>query len=175
MLGQLIESIPEWDTKTAQQLADILNAPSVPKVDTESWTWRGVFKLIGNENLNAIKAKLIELKYDWAVDCLSGVGLVLSDPAVQDLLSALIVMGVPGALELKNQGIRNVSICADKGLQPVTPEVIAQEVLKLKLRDKRQFILQDAAMTYNAFVDYVSTNYDGSGDEPKLVAFNDGQ
>ena len=175
MLGQLIESIPEWDTKTAQQLADILNSPSVPKVDTESWTWRGVFKLVGNEQLNGIKAKLIELGYDWAVDYLSGVGLVLSDPAVQDLLSYLVAIGVPGALELKNQGIRNVSICEDKGLPFATPEAISQEVAKLQLRDKKQLILQQAATTYNTFVDYISMQYDGSGDEPKLVAFNDGQ
>jgi hypothetical protein len=175
MLSSLIESIPDWDVKTAQQLADILNTPSIPKVDTDSWTWRGVFKLIGNEHLNEIKAKLIELGYDWAVDCLSGVGLVLSDPSVQDLLSALIVMGVPGALELKNQGIRTVSICEDKGLSPATPESISQEVVKLKLKAKKQLILQQAATTYNNFVDYVSMHYDGSGDDPRLVAFNDGQ
>jgi hypothetical protein len=36
-------------------------------------------------------------------------------------------------------------------------------------------ILQQAATTYNTFVDYISMQYDGSGDDPRLVAFNDGQ
>lgn len=173
-LEALILSIEDWQNKNETEIAQILNEKNIEDKDVEYWSWAGVYKLIGNENLQNLRAVLIAQGYDWACDMLAGKGLVLSDPDTQEMLASLALAGIPGASELKEAGISFISTWENAGHSGVvTTTVVKQTTDTMKSQDRKNELLVQGAAEYNQFVDMVNS-WDGVGSAPRLVAFPSG-
>lgn len=122
-LIDLIQTIPDWQNKTPEQLHVALSAQSIMVVDNDQYTWAGVASVIGSENAEALRLALESNGMGWAVHQLGGSGLKLSDDLVQGALLALDQAGVPGMLTLANHVKKQVSPLAQANLTATVADV----------------------------------------------------
>jgi hypothetical protein len=135
-LASLIQTIPDWQNKTPQELHAELSAPSVLVEDHELYTWAGVALVCGDDGASALCSKLIEFGKLWAVHQLGGRGLDMASDEVQQQLYYLDSIGVPNMAKLAQAVKRSISLLEQSGIEATVEEVaIAQR--------KRQ--LEDAA------------------------------
>jgi len=121
---ELIQSIDGWQTKTASEIADLLNTKSVPKTDNQLYTWAGVALIAGPEGAETLRVVMEQNGMGWVVHQLGGSGIQLSNPQVQQALQAFAQMGVPGAMALAETGFKLVSPMQNAALEPATADQV---------------------------------------------------
>ncbi|NBW19788.1 MAG: hypothetical protein EBR82_68625 [Caulobacteraceae bacterium] len=158
-LAALVESVPDWQTKTPEQLLASLRDPSVLVEDHDLYTWAGVAAVIGDVGASALCDALIAAGKLWAVHQFGGRGLDLSNPEIQQQLYYLDSVGVPGMETLALHVRRQVSKLQQAGIETTVAEVGLVQ---------RKRILEDAAINrLQAYREALSA-WDGSGEEPVL-------
>jgi hypothetical protein len=163
----LIQSIPDWQNKTAAEIVSELNAETVQYVDPQLYTWAGVALIAGPVGAEALRIALEQNGMGWAVHQLGGSGLQLSNDLVQQALLGFAQAGVPGCADLASTGKRLISKATQSGLPPVTEPDVSETLAALQLRDDKDALLADGAARWNAFADAVEA-WDGNGEEPVL-------
>jgi hypothetical protein len=158
-LVALIESVPDWQSKTPEQLLASLRDPSVLVEDHDLYTWAGVAGVIGDVGASALCDTLIAAGKLWAVHQFGGRGLDLANPEIQQQLYYLDSLGIPGMETLALHVRRQVSKLQQAGIDTTVEEVGLVQ---------RKRILEDAAINrLQAYREALSA-WDGSGEEPVL-------
>ena len=124
-LAALIESVPDWQSKTPEQLFASLSDPSVLVEDHDLYTWAGVAEVIGDVGASALCDALIAAGKLWAVHQFGGRGLDLANPEIQQQLYYLDSVGVPGMETLALHVRRQVSMLQQAGIETTVAEVAA--------------------------------------------------
>jgi hypothetical protein len=150
MLNELIQQIPDWQTKSSQQILDVLTTPSIEFVDSSQWTWAGVAAIAGNTGAEGLRIALEQGGMGWAVHQLGGSGLVLSLQPIQDALRMLAANGVPGMGQIADATKRLISIAEQNGLSVSLGDVDAA-LVALQLETKRSELIANGANRWNAF------------------------
>lgn len=157
---QLIQQIPNWQTRTAEEIVSLLNDPVILVADQSMYTWAGVATIVGPVGAESLRLALDANNMGWVVHQLGGSGIQLSHPDVQMALAGFAAAGVPGADLLKATGVRHVSEMQRAGLDPA-------DVASVQLAIRKQ-ILEDAATDrLQAFREALSS-WDGVAQEPVL-------
>jgi hypothetical protein len=163
MIANLIQQLPDWVELNAQEIADLLNAKIIEKIDDQLYTWAGVALIAGAEGAEAFRLALEQNNLGWAVHQLGGSGIQLSNPLVQQVLLGFAQAGLPGAESLALAGKRMVSMMENAGLPEATVEMVEDGLLQIR---KKQ--LEDTATNrLQAYREALSV-WDGSGEEPVL-------
>jgi len=158
-LMALIQSVPNWTTKTAAQIYAELSDATILIEDHDLYTWAGVAQIAGDAGASALCDKLIEFDKLWAVHQFGGRGLDLSLPEIQQQLYFLDALGVPGMAALAQHVRRFVSPLDQAGMSTNVDEI---ELVK------RKTILEDAAIDRLQAYREALAGWDGSGEEPVL-------
>jgi len=166
-LYELIASIPDWKTKTASQLVDLLNDSTVVQIDSDLYTWAGVALVVGPQGADLLRLALESNGVTWAVYQLGGTGLQLSHPTTQAMLNQFAASGVPGAEELALAGIHYVSPAQNAGLSPATLSDVEAAVALLNLQTTKQVIEDDWSNRLQSAREALSS-WDGTGEAPVL-------
>ncbi len=160
MLLDLIQSVADWQNKTAEEIYAELSAPSILIEDKELYTWAGIATVCGDEAASALCSKLIEFGKVWAVHQLGGKGLDLSNEDIQQQLYYLDSIGVPNMALLAQHVKKAVSPLQQMGIETTPPEI---EVVK------RKKILEDAAIDRLQVYREALSSWDGNVEtEPVL-------
>ena len=155
----LIESVPDWQNKTPQQIYATLSDASILVEDHRFYTWAGVALVAGDAGASALCAKLIEFGKLWAVHQLGGAGLDLANEEIQQQLYLLDSLGVPGMAALAQHVRHYVSPLQQAGIEATLADVALAH---------RKRILENAAVDrLQAYREALSI-WDGSGEEPVL-------
>ncbi|MFN7318870.1 MAG: hypothetical protein ACK5S6_05110 [bacterium] len=166
MLSDLITQIPDWKTKSSQQIFDVLTTPSIEFVDSTQWTWAGIAAVAGNAGAEGLRLALEQGGMGWAVHQLGGSGLVLSLEPIQDALRMLAANGVPGMGQIADATKRLISIAEQNGLNVSLYDVDAA-LMALQLQARRSELITNGATRWNAFCAAVDS-WDGVAAEPEL-------
>jgi hypothetical protein len=157
---QLIQQIPNWQTRTAEEIVSLLNDPVILVVDPALYTWAGVATIAGPVGAESLRVALEANNMGWVVHQLGGSGIQLSHPDVQMALAGFAAAGVPGAELLKATGVRHVSAMQQAGLEPA-------DLASVQLAVRKQLLLDTATDRLQAFREALSS-WTGSGEEPVL-------
>lgn len=137
-------NLPDWQSKSPEDVLAYLSAESILYEDHQLWTWAGIAQVTGDEGASALCNKLIELNKLWAVHQLGGAGLDLANDEIQQQLYYMHSIGVPGMADLASSVKRYYSplvyynISADISvvtqtmqelLNPPVPDEISHEIL----------------------------------------------
>jgi len=158
-LINLIQSVPDWQNKTPQQLHAVLSDPSITVTDDQLYTWAGVAQIAGDTGASALCSKLIEFDKLWAVHQLGGRGLDLSLPEIQQQLYLLDSLGVPGMAKLAGHVRKYISVMQQAGIEATVDDVAVAQ---------RKAILEDDAVNRLQAYREALAGWDGSGEEPVL-------
>lgn len=156
----LIKNIPNWQTRTAEEIVSLLNDPVILVVDPALYTWAGVATIAGPVGAESLRVALEANNMGWVVHQLGGSGIQLSHPDVQLALAGFAAAGVPGADLLKATGVRHVSEMQRAGLDPA-------DVASVQLAVRKQTLEDAATDRLQAFREALSS-WDGIGEEPVL-------
>lgn len=115
-LANLIQRIPDWQTKTPEQLLAALSDPSILVEDHQQYTFAEIARIAGDVGASALCDKLTELGKTWAVYQLGGLGLDLANEEIQQLLYYLDSIGVPGMAAVAMSKRRQISVLEQAGL-----------------------------------------------------------
>lgn len=151
-LYEVIASFSGWETKTASQLVDLLNATTVEVRDDQFYTWAGIADNIDSPNTENLKRLMETSDLSWATIQFGGKGLPLSHPGVQACLTQFVANGVPGASTLKDIGIHYESLAQNAGLAVVTLSEVQSAVEWLTLQATKQQLIKAGADRWNAYV-----------------------
>ncbi len=174
MLKQLIRQIPGWKDMILTELTDYLNVENIEVKDEQLYTWAGIALLAGPVNAEYLKVALEQNNLSWAVHQLGGTGLQLSNPLIQQVLLSFHQAGIPGCLELANVGIKRISMWTKAGGKyPISTDKVDEARKELIIEELRESKLMEASREYNKFLDFINS-WDGTGEEPNLVALNVG-
>ena len=158
-LTNLIQSIPDWQNKTPQQLHAVLSDSSILVTDNRLYTWAGVALIAGDAGASAMCSRLIEFGKLWAVHQLGGAGLDLSNDEIQQQLYLLDSLGVPGMAALAQHVRHTVSPLQAAGIEATVDDVALAQ---------RRAILEDAAIDRLQAYREALSSWDGTGEEPVL-------
>lgn len=159
LIAHLIESIPGWQNKTAEEIYSILSTESIVREDNQNYTWAGVATICGEEAASALYSKLEELGKRWAILQLGGTGLSLSHPEIQQQLYYLDSIGVPNMAILAQHVRKVISPLENAGIQTTLEEI---DIVK------RKRVLEDAAMDRLQTYREALSSWNGTGEEPVL-------
>lgn len=166
MLSDLITQIPDWQTKSSQQILDVLTTPSIEFIDSTQWTWAGVAAVAGNAGAEGLRLALEQGGMGWAVHQLGGSGLVLSLDTIQTALRMLDANGVPGMGTIADATKRLISIAEQNGITVSLGDVDAA-LVALQLQARRLELITNGATRWNAFC-AAADAWDGVAAEPEL-------
>lgn len=122
-LTNLIESVPDWQNKTPEQLHATLSDASILVEDHSLYTWAGVAVIAGDAGASALCSKLIEFGKLWAVHQLGGAGLDLANEEIQQQLYLLDSLGVPGMSALAQHVHKYISPLQQAGIEATVEQV----------------------------------------------------
>jgi hypothetical protein len=174
-LKQLIQTIPDWKTKSSEVLFTELFEPSVLFQDHSEWTWKGISRVVIPENntmfgregckklQDALKAAGEEL---WISQI--SVGMPLTDPEIQGTLRYLDAVGfVPGARHVADAVNRMISVLEQNNIT-TTPEEVGEVQAKLLLELYKQ-LKTDHAQDYTQAYREAMNVWDGNPEtEPEF-------
>lgn len=178
-LADAIQSIPDWQTKTAQQVLASLHAVTETKTDSQLYTYAGIVLLLGSEAGLGFRATLKALTapsnpaelpvasfeaLDFAHARLEGPGLDLSLPAVQSILDGL--SAVPQLAPFVGP-IKSIGVNVTHPYQSTTLAEVQFVFGQLQLDATKSTMRIEAAGRYNAYVSALD-GWDGSGNVPVL-------
>jgi len=163
MIAKLIQQLPDWEELSTQEIANLLNAKTVEKIDDQLYTWAGVALIAGAGQAEGFRVALEQNYLGWAVHQLGGSGIQLSNPLVQQVLLDFARAGLPGAEALALTGRKFVSPMEDAGLEEATVDMVEDGLLQIQKKN-----LEDVAINrLQAYREALSA-WDGSGEEPVL-------
>jgi len=111
---------------SAQAAYDAITTPSVEIRDEQFYTWNGVAKVAGKENVSGLFNAIKAAGFEAFVIQLGGKGLQLTDSDVRDMLGQFALGGLPGAQELLDQGVSLVAPWQSTGITEPTLEDVQQ-------------------------------------------------
>lgn len=158
-LTNLIQSIPDWQNKTPEQLHAVLSDSSILVTDNRLYTWAGVALIAGDAGASAMCSRLIEFGKLWAVHQLGGAGLDLSNDEIQQQLYLLDSLGVPGMTALAQHVRHYISPLQQAGIEATLDDVALAQ---------RRAILEDAAVDRLQLYREALASWDGVAEEPVL-------
>jgi len=185
-LKSLIARIPDWNTKSTQEILDALQAESIPFQNNENFTWKGISLVyipetghrFGREGCRLLQNVLIANGESWIVSQLAN-GLVLTDDEIQTTFYYLDSAGlVPGARHVAREVKRNINLLEQARIRDriekfhIEIEVPSIEEIEaclfaMKLADWRVLREEQAWDRLQAYK-VALTNYPGIGREPEL-------
>lgn len=180
----LIKSIEGWQDKTAAEIVEYLNAETIRRIDSQLYTYAGIFDKIGVQNGFVFRATVRNLAdksnpaslpselfeaLDFAHDRFSVGGLDLSRQDVIDMLDALTIIPnlAPFIPSIKRIGVWYESLAGHMGLPPVTEQEVNDALAILQLRASKEALISAGAQRWNSYVESVEL-WDGSGEAPVL-------
>jgi len=146
---------------SAQAAFDAITAPSVEVRDDQFYTWNGVAKVAGKENVNGLFNAIKAAGFEAFVIQLGGKGLQLTDSDVRDMLGQFAAGGLPGAQELLDQGVSLVAPWQSAGITEPTLEDVQKAWTIDKARRDMAAILQPVqakSTALNAWLDSIDTS-----------------
>jgi hypothetical protein len=182
----LIAQIPDWNTKSPQEILVALQAETIPFENKDSFTWKGLASVwipetgtrFGGQG-NRVLQNVLEQQGDrWLISQLA-TGVPIIDADVQNTFYLLDQAGiVPGARHIAREVKRNISLLEQARIQEriekfhIEIEVPSLEeieacLFEMKLADLRvlrEEQMWDRVQTYRIAL----TAYDGIGREPEL-------
>lgn len=164
---QLIESIENWQNKTAAEITAELNEKNIPFIDQQQYTWAGVALIAGPQGAEALRLALDANGMGWAVHQLGGSGLQLSNDLVQQALLGFAAADVPGCSELAAAGKRLISKAEQAGIGTAEESVVANFLASMQLQSIRKQKKDAAVARYNAYIAAIDT-WNGVSEEPIL-------
>ena len=147
---------------SAQAAYDAITTPSVERRDDQFYTWNGVAKVAGRENVNGIFNAIKAAGFEAFVIQLGGKGLQLTDSDVRDMLGQFAFGGLPGAQELLDQGVSMVAPWQSAGIQEPTLE----QVTEAWAADQRRLAYESIRTRANAAIEAAAEAYRAS--EPTI-------
>lgn len=185
-LKTLIAQIPNWNTKSPQEILVALQAQTIPFENKDSFTWKGLAsvyipetgKRFGAEGNRALQNVLNNQGDQWLISQLA-TGVPIIDADVQSTFYLLDQAGiVPGARHLAREVKRNISLLEQARIKERTEKFhIELEIptlaeietclfaMKLaNLRVLREEQMWDRVQAYKISL----TLYEGIGPEPEL-------
>jgi predicted dienelactone hydrolase len=139
-LNQLIQAIPDWQTKSPVTLFAELSEATILYEDRRDWTWKGIADVInpetgirfGREGCKKLQDALLAAGEELWVSQICA-GLPLNDPEIQAVLRYLDSVGaVPGARHVANAVYRMISALEQNNIT-TTPEGVAEAQAELLL------------------------------------------
>lgn len=140
-LSDLIQRIPNWQTKTPEQLLAALSDPSILVEDHQQYTFAEIARIAGDVGASALCDKLTELGKTWAVYQLGGLGLDLANEEIQQLLYYLESIGVPGMAAVAMSKRKQISPLEQAGLAATTQDI--QSAVNSLLFDREWATIQN--------------------------------
>lgn len=122
-ISNLIQRIPDWQTKTPEQLLAALSDPSILVEDHSLWTWAGIASVAGDAGASVLHQKLTEMGKGWVIAQLGGAGLDLANEEIQQQLYCFDSIGVPGMATLALATRKQISQLEQSGLTATVQEV----------------------------------------------------
>lgn len=162
-LKPIIQSVPNWESKTPSQILGELSQPSELYVDDSWWSLLGMASVIGDSEMPSVIALLESVGLGWAVSQAAGRGIPLGEEALN---AKLRLLGDPRLDAIANATRRNISVLDKHG---ITADVAAftEAVHELKLQSRRSEVISRGATRWNAFCAAVDA-WDGVATEPEL-------
>jgi hypothetical protein len=175
---ELIQAIEGWQSKTASEIADLLNTKSVPKTDDRLYTYAGVIDRLtqgpgltfratmrdlgAKGNPAGLPVELFE-PINFAHDRLTTEGLDLSRQDIQSMLDDLAVLPqlAPFVEPIKLIGRWSVSPMENAVLEPATVdqvETALETIQKAKLVSDARSLVNAKATAVNAWLDVLDTS-----------------
>lgn len=180
----LIKQIPNWDSLNRDEIAEILNTPSIERTDSQLYTYAGIIDKVGQVAGFAFRATVRTLAAEgnpaslplelfealnFAHERLIGGGLDLSRTEVQSTLdaAAAIPQLEPFVPAVKSIGRFLVTPLQAAGFPPATEESVAAAIDADWMYTARQTRLDAAADRLQAYREAIAA-WDGTGEEPVL-------
>lgn len=149
--------IQNGNYESAQAAFDAITTPSVEVLDDQFYTWNGVAKVAGKENVSGLFNAIKAAGFEAFVIQLGGKGLQLTDSDVRDMLGQFALGGLPGAQELLDQGVSLVAPWQSAGIAEPTLEQVIEawnaEQRRLayeSIRTRANAAMEAAAEAYRA-------------------------
>lgn len=174
-LESTIRAIPDWQSKTSQEILDLLQVEDIPYLNNEDFTWKGIAsvwipesnKRFGREGNKLLQDILLQQGETWLVNQLA-VGIALTDDEIQATFEALDASGlVPGARHIAREVKRNISLLESNKLPVPSPQELSDLLSEMKLEDWKKAEEEQAWDRMQAFK-VALTAYDGTGPKPEL-------
>jgi hypothetical protein len=185
-LKVLIRLVPDWESKTSQEVLDALLVEDIPFENSGDFTWKGLASVwvpetgmrFGRGGCKLLQDVLLQQGETWAISQLSS-GMPLNDVDIQNTFNFLDQVGlVPGARHLAREVKRNISLLEQARIKEriekfhIEIEVPSLEEIEaclfaMKLADL-QVLREEQAWDrlHNFRIAWAS--YDGLGPEPRL-------
>lgn len=150
--------IRDGNYANAQAAFDAITAPSVEIRDDANYTWAGVALVVGPEAAEMLRLALNDNGMGWVVHQLGGLGIQLSNPLVQQVLTGFAAAGLPGCAELKAKGISLQSLWQVAGIatEPTLQQVTDAFNAELRWRAYQSVVERATAATEAAAAAYRS-------------------
>lgn len=149
-LTDLIQLIPGWQNKTAEELYTALSAKTIVYEDKQMYTWAGIATICGDEAASAFCNKLQELGKNWTVLQLGGLG---------QQLYYLESIGVQNMDFLAQHVKKDLSLLEEAGIEATIEEISLAQTKKIK---------EDAAIDRLQAYREALSSWGGTGEEPVL-------
>lgn len=173
-LEKLIESVDNWQEKSAAQILTDLSERTILYKDDADWTWKGIAAVVdqdtglrfGREGCKRLQDALKAAGEELWVSQISA-GMQLTDPEIQGALRHLDAAGVvPGARHIADAVLRQISPLEQNGIV-TTADKIAQVQVAMKLARYKQAKIdakQDQLQAYRENM----TAWNGIDPEPRF-------
>jgi hypothetical protein len=112
--------IANGNYESAQTAFDAITAATIEVRDDQFYTWNGIAKVAGKQNVKGITDALYDAGFEAFVIQLGGKGLQLTDSDVREMLGFFVANGLPGAQALLDQGISFVTPYKQAGIDEPT-------------------------------------------------------
>lgn len=112
--------IQQGNYQSSQAAYDAITTPSIEVRDDHFYTWNGVAKVAGKENVNGLFNAIKNAGFEAFVIQLGGKGLQLTDSDVREMLGLFVLGGLPGAQALLDKGISLITPYEQAGITEPT-------------------------------------------------------
>jgi len=154
--------IQQGNYQSSQAAYDAITTPSIEVRDDQFYTWNGVAKVAGKENVNGRFNAIKAAGFEAFVIQLGGKGLQLTDSDVRDMLGQFALGGLPGAQELLDQGVSMVAAWQSAGIAEPT----LQQVTEAWNSEQRRLAYESIRTRANAAIEAAAEAYRAS--EPTI-------
>ena len=141
----VINSIPDWQSKTDAEIIAEATAKTIPYADPEWWTVWGVAFVIGAENVTPLLERLKLTPFAWVGDAAKGVGCPFGDKDVND---QLLASGDPDLIKLAQATRYNKSLC-DQFKVAEDEQAIIDTAKSMRVDIERKAGIAESRQRYN--------------------------
>jgi len=142
----VINSIPDWQSKTDAEIVAEAIAKTIPYADPEWWSSWGVAACIGAEKVKPLLARLRTTDFDWVADAITGNKAPFGDANVNAMMLA---SGDPDLIKLAQATRYNKSLCDQFGVAEDEQAIIDTARL-MRVEIEREAGKAESRARYNA-------------------------